>query len=39
MLREVMKADKVTLMKLYKERQAEPDNADEMWEPMEKNFI
>jgi ferredoxin len=39
MLREVMKADKVTLMKLYKERQAEPDNADEMWEPTEKNFL
>jgi len=39
MLRDVMKADKATLMKLYKDRQAEPDNADEMWEPNDKQFL
>lgn len=39
MLQELMKADKPTLMKLYKERQTEPDNADEMWEPTDKNFL
>jgi len=35
----LMKADKATLMKLYKDRETEPDNADEMWEPMEKQFL
>ncbi|MDZ7377204.1 MAG: 4Fe-4S dicluster domain-containing protein, partial [candidate division KSB1 bacterium] len=39
MLQELMKADKATLMKLYKERETEPDNADEMWEPAEKAFL
>jgi len=39
MLRDLMKADKATLMKLYKDRETEPDNADEMWEPMEKQFL
>lgn len=39
MLHELMKADKPTLMKLYKERQTEPDNADEMWEPTDKQFL
>ncbi|MDZ7319527.1 MAG: 4Fe-4S dicluster domain-containing protein [candidate division KSB1 bacterium] len=39
MLQDLMKADKATLMKLYKERQTEPDNADEMWEPADKNYL
>lgn len=39
MLQEVMKADKASLMKLYTQRQPEPDNADEMWEPMDKNYL
>lgn len=39
MLRELMKADKATLMKLYKERETEPDVADEMWQPKEKMFL
>ncbi len=39
MLRDLMKADKATLMKLYKDRETEPDNADEMWEPTEKAFL
>ena len=39
MLQKVMKADKATLMKLYTQRQPEPDNADEMWEPEEKAFL
>ncbi len=39
MLSDLMKADKATLMKLYKDRETEPDNADEMWEPMEKNYL
>ena len=38
-LRDVMKADRATLMKLYKDRQPEPDNADEMWEPADKNYL
>lgn len=39
MLREVMKVDKATLIKLYTQRQMEPDSADEMWEPDEKDFL
>lgn len=39
MLQELMKADKATLMKLYTQRQPEPDNVDEMWEPDEKAFL
>ena len=39
MLHGLMKADKTTLMKLYTQRQAEPDNADEMWEPDEKSYL
>ena len=39
MLQELMKADKDTLMKLYVEREAEPDNADEYWEPKEKSYL
>lgn len=39
MLQELMKADKAMLMKLYKERETEPDNADEMWEPADKNYL
>ncbi len=39
MLQDVMKADKATLMKLYTQRQPEPDNADEMWEPTDKNYL
>jgi len=39
MLHELMKADKATLMKLYTQRQPEPDNVDEMWEPEEKGFL
>jgi succinate dehydrogenase/fumarate reductase-like Fe-S protein len=39
MLQELMKADKATLMKLYTQRQPEPDNADEIWEPDDKAFL
>jgi len=39
MLRELMKADKNTLRKLYTQRQMEPDNADETWEPDDKAFL
>ena len=39
MLQELMKADKATLMKLYTQRQSEPDNAIEMWEPDDKAFL
>jgi Fe-S oxidoreductase len=39
MLQELMQADKATLMKLYTQRQSEPDNAIEMWEPDDKAFL
>jgi len=39
MLKELMKANKDTLMELYTTRQMEPDNADEMWEPDEKGYL
>lgn len=39
MLQDIMKADKATLMKLYTQRQMEPDGADEMWEPEEKAYL
>lgn len=39
MLHELMKADKDTLMKLYVDRQPEPDNADEYWEPDDKSYL
>ena len=39
MLKDIMKTDKDTLIKLYTERQMEPDNADEMWEPDDKSYL
>ncbi|MFZ5518434.1 MAG: 4Fe-4S dicluster domain-containing protein [Candidatus Zhuqueibacterota bacterium] len=39
MLRDLMKKEKTELMNLYKERQMEPDNADEMWEPEDKRYL
>lgn len=39
MLKDLMKMEKTELMKLYKSRQMEPDNVDEMWEPEDKSYL
>ncbi len=39
MLRDLMQMDKDKLRELYAKRQAEPDNADEMWEPHDKSHL
>jgi len=39
MLKELMKMDKDQLRELYVNRQPEPDNVDEMWEPEDKSYL
>jgi hypothetical protein len=39
MLRDLMQMDKDKIKELYMKRQAEPDNADEMWEPTDKTHL
>lgn len=38
-LRELMDTDEETLKKLYNEREIEPEQADEFWEPKDKSFL